>query len=197
VRTDTHDRLLDTADRLFYDQGVTATGVDAVVRAAGLTKPTLYAHFPSKSALLAAALDRRHTRRTAELEAWVQQVDDVRQRPLAVFGWLESWYEHDGARGCGFLKAAAELTDPGDASLAVVQREKRWLREFLARLCREAGLGQPDRLGSQLLLLVDGVSGRVLVDGATAAPDAVRDAADVARRLVETAGTDVTGDPTR
>ena len=187
MSSSTRDRLLDTASRLFYDHGVTATGVDAVVKAAGLTKPTLYAHFPSKSALLAAVLERRHTRRTEELESWLQQVDDVRQRPLAVFGWLSSWYEHDGARGCGFLKAAAELPAEGDASQAVVQREKRWLRDLLARLCREAGLRQPDRLGSQLLLLIDGVSGRVLVDGPAVAREALRDATDAANRLVEAA----------
>jgi len=63
-----------------------ATGVDAVVAAAGVSKPTLYAHFRSESELVAAVLERRHTRPTESLQAWVTaRTDDPRQRPLAVF----------------------------------------------------------------------------------------------------------------
>jgi AcrR family transcriptional regulator len=187
LRTATHNRLVATAGQLFYDRGVTATGVDAVVKAAGLTKPTLYAHFPSKSALLAAALEQRHTQRRIELEAWVAEVADPRQRPLAVFDWLATWYARDGARGCGFLNAAAELPDPDDPARRVVQAEKRWLQEFLSTLCDEAGLRHPNRLGSQLLLLVDGVSGRVLVEGPSAAASAIADATCVAELLTAAA----------
>lgn len=183
----TRDRLLTTAGALFYTSGVTATGVDAVVKAAGLTKPTLYAHFPSKSALLAATLERRRTQRTEELEARVARTDDVGARPLAVFDWLRSWYERDGGRGCGFLNAAAELPDPTDPARQVVQAEKQWFRDYLTGLCRDAGLPRPERLGSQLLLLIDGVAGRVVVDGDSAAATAVTDATAVAEQLLAAA----------
>lgn len=183
----THDRLVDTAGRLFYDGGVTATGVDAVAKAAGVSKPTLYAHFPSKSTLLAATLQRRHERRREELEAWVAQVPDPGQRPLAVFGWLAGWYARDGARGCGFLNAAAELPGGDDPARGVIREEKRWLQGYLAGLSAAAGLRDPDLLGSQLLLLVDGVSGRAVVDGASAAQAAVADAGRVADLLVTAA----------
>ena len=157
------------------------------MKAAGLSKPTLYAHFPSKSALLAAVLERRHQRCRIELEAWVRQVPDVRQRPLAVFGWLADWYARDGARGCGFLNAAAELPDPEDPARRVVQAEKRWLESFLTDLCRDAGLSEPRLLGSQLLLLMDGVSGRAVVGGPRAALDAVVDASRAADLLTSSA----------
>jgi AcrR family transcriptional regulator len=180
----THDRLLSTAGDLFYGSGVTATGVDAVVRAAGVTKPTLYAHFPSKAALLTAALERRREQRTAELEAWVAGIDDIDARPVGVFGWFESFYRNAGSRGCGFLNAAAELSDPTDPAREVIRAEKQWLRDFLTELCRAAGLERPERLGSQLQLLIDGVAGRVVVEGAAAAEPAVADATAVADLLV-------------
>lgn len=161
--------------------------MDAVVKAAGLSKPTLYAHFPSKSILLAAALERRHAQRRSELEAWVEQVLDVGARPLAVFGWLADWYAGDGARGCGFLNAAAELPDADDPARRVIQQEKHWLNAYLAELCRKARLRDPQLLGSQLLLLVDGVSGRAVVDGARVAHSAVADATRVAALLISTA----------
>lgn len=181
----TRDRLLSTANQLFYDHGVTATGVDAVVKAAGLTKPTLYAHFPSKTALLAAALELRHDQRRVELTEWLEQ-HEVSERPVAVFDWLGAWYAHDGARGCCFLNAAAELPEANDPARLVVQGEKRWLEELLTGLCRDAGLADPERLGSQLLLLVDGIGGRILVHGTSAAEGVVEDARQVAAVLTRT-----------
>src|SRR3954453_22941643 len=90
-----HDLLLDAGARLFYDDGITATGVDAVVRAAGVTKPTLYAHFGSKSELVAPALQRRFDDRRADLEAWLEPVP-TEEHPVAVFGWLQHVYAEGG-----------------------------------------------------------------------------------------------------
>ncbi|MGI8561958.1 MAG: TetR/AcrR family transcriptional regulator [Candidatus Dormibacter sp.] len=184
------DRLLAAGGELFYNAGLTATGVDAVVRTAGVSKPTLYAHFRSKGQLVTAVLEQRHEQRVEELRAWVNRTDDIRQRPLAVFTWLADWYERDGARGCAFLNAAAELVDPQDPARGVVSREKRWLVEFLAQLASDADLRRPEQLASQLLLLIDGVSGRVLVQGVGAAPRVVAEATQVAALLVAAAGTD-------
>jgi AcrR family transcriptional regulator len=186
-RPSARDRLVTTAAELFYEHGTNATGVDAVVRAAGVSKPTLYAHFASKSELVAAVLERRHEERAAELKTWVARTRDPRKRPLAVFGWLRDWYRRDGARGCGFLNAAAETPDRDDPARRVVSREKRWLLDLLAELARDAGLARPALLASQLLLLIDGVSGRVLVEGPEAAPRAVADATRVAELLVAAA----------
>src|SRR5918994_925920 len=59
------DKLLGAASELFYADGIAATGVDDVVRAAGVSKPTLYAHFGSKAELVAAVLERCHAARAA------------------------------------------------------------------------------------------------------------------------------------
>jgi AcrR family transcriptional regulator len=178
------ERLLDTAARLFYDEGITATGVDTVVREAGVSKPTLYAHYGSKSELVAAVLAARHARRETELEAWALRERDPRARLLSVFAYLAGFYEREGARGCAFLNAAAELGDAGDAGHRAVVAEKRWLEAFLAGLAAEAALEAPERIASQLLLLIDGVSGRVVVHGREAAPQALADAAQAAELLI-------------
>ena len=83
------EKLLDSASALFYEDGIGATAVDDVVRAAGVSKPTLYAHFGSKAELVAAVLERRHAARAEELEA-------IEGGPLAVFDWLAGFYERDG-----------------------------------------------------------------------------------------------------
>ena len=48
------ERILETADRLFYLQGSRAVGVDTIAAEVGISKRTLYNHFPSKDALISA-----------------------------------------------------------------------------------------------------------------------------------------------
>ena len=52
------ERILQTASALFYRQGIKSTGVDAVVKAAGTTKMSLYKYFPSKDDLILAHLQK-------------------------------------------------------------------------------------------------------------------------------------------
>lgn len=73
---------------MFYNDGITATGIDAVVRTARVTKPTLYAHFGSKSRIVAAVLQRRRQDRRAELEALLDPLPAA-EHPLAVLDWLQ------------------------------------------------------------------------------------------------------------
>ncbi|MDR0360498.1 MAG: TetR/AcrR family transcriptional regulator, partial [bacterium] len=74
-RQDTGDRLLREAADAFYEDGINATGVDALVERSGVSKPTLYAHFGSKRELLAAVLQRRHEERRARLERYLADVE--------------------------------------------------------------------------------------------------------------------------
>jgi AcrR family transcriptional regulator len=137
-----------------------------LVAAGGVSKPALSAHFRSKSELVAAVLERRHTRRTESLQAWVSaRTDDPRQRMLAVFDWLADFYVEEGRRGCAFLNAAAETPDPGGPARQVARRQKRWTQDFLASSPATRGWTTPERLGSQLLLLIVGASSPMVVEG--------------------------------
>ena len=137
-----------------------------LVAAGGVSKPALSAHFRLKSELVAAVLERRHTRRTESLQAWVSaRMDDPRQRMLAVFDWLADFYVEEGRRGCAFLNAAAETPDPGDRARQVARRQKRWTQDFLASSPATRGWTTPERLGSQLLLLIVGASSPMVVEG--------------------------------
>lgn len=105
-----HDRILTTAYRLFYRDGIRATGIDKVIAEAGVTKVTFYRHFASKDALIVAFLDLRHHR-------WMQWFRDAlarhatsgrRSRPPVVCA-VEEWLTADSFRGCAFINSVNEL----------------------------------------------------------------------------------------
>jgi AcrR family transcriptional regulator len=178
----TKERLIATAGELFYRDGIVGTGVDAIAAAAEVSKPTLYARFGSKAGLVAAVLEERAGSRRREVVAYLRGRSGApRERMLAAFDWLGAWHAERGGRGCTFLNAAAELVAPDDEpAREVVRRYKRWWRTMLSGLAREAGVPErrADELASHLLLLLDGASARVLVEGdAGAASDARRAAA--------------------
>lgn len=171
------DRLLHTAAELFYRDGITTTGVDRIVERSGASKPALYSHFRSKSGLVAAVLEQRHERRVAELRSRLAKAGtDPWAQLEAVFTWLKGLHAR-AARGCAFLNAAAEITDPEDPARVVIREQKRWLRGLLVDLVARIGVDEPERVGAELMLLVDGANSKVLVDGDATAASLARSAA--------------------
>lgn len=181
------ERLVDAAAGLFYRRGIAATGVDAVATESGVSKPTLYARFGTKDALVVAVLNDRHRRRRASLEEHlrVRAALSPVERMLSVFEWVATQQRDDGARGCPFVNASVELGRPQDGpAREVVGRHKRWFRGILADLAAEAGAAEPVILASQVHLLIEGANARILAEADLTAVD---DARRAARLLVEVA----------
>lgn len=186
--TATRERLVRAAADLFYEQGVRATSVDAIVKRAGLTKPTLYQHFPSKDALIEAALelrDREHRERLLALRA--QHPSEGAQNLLAAFELLESWLaDGPGFRGCALVNAAVELADADHPGRAVVRGHKAWLRNFLEEDARRAGVDDPEALAEALLFLIEGATVTAYTEGRR---DVGTRAKRAARALIDAATT--------
>jgi AcrR family transcriptional regulator len=179
-----NERILETADRLFYLRGIRAVGVDTIAAEIGISKRTLYNHFPSKDELIAAYLERRFTRAPASDKPPAEQI-------LGTFDRLERGFASKGFRGCPFVNAVAEL-GPEDQSvrkIAVAFKESRrvWFRDLL----RQLGVADPEGLATQLTLLVDGSIAQDLVRND---PSMARAAKDAARVLLANAGVRVDGE---
>ena len=153
------DRILDTAGRLFYGQGIRAVGVDTIAAEIGISKRTLYNYFPSKDQLIVAYLSRQFVPIRQSDRPLLEQI-------LHVFDWLERWFATDTFRGCPFVNAVAELGDPGHpgTQLAVAYKERRrlWLRDALAQM----KVADPDTLATQVAILAEGAIIAALVRGA-------------------------------
>lgn len=132
------NRLLDAARILFYNDGIAATGIDSLVKKAGVAKKSLYNNFESKAELVATYLQIRHEEWLAFYAQREQQARDPREKVLAVFlayqDHAEFAYER-GFRGCGLLNAAAELP-AGSSGRAAVRAHKEQVETILMQhLC--------------------------------------------------------------
>ena len=176
-------RILETADRLFYLQGIRAVGVDTIAAEIGISKRTLYNHFPSKNELIAAYLAGRFKQVPASDKPPVEQI-------LGTFDRLERGFAAKGFRGCPFVNAVAELgaADRSVKKIAIAFKESRriWFRDLLMQL----EVADANGLATQLQLLVDGAIATVLVRND---PSAARAAKDAARVLLRNAGVEVGG----
>ncbi|WP_394567153.1 TetR/AcrR family transcriptional regulator [Bradyrhizobium sp. 31Argb] len=175
------DRILQTADRLFYLKGIRAIGVDTISAEIGISKRTLYNHFPSKDALIAAYLEHRFVQPKPSDKSPVEQI-------LGTFDALERRFGAKDFRGCPFVNAVAELggEDKSVKEIAIAFKESRrlWFRDRLVEL----GVADPEGLATQLQLLVDGSIAQDLVRDD---PAMARAAKDAARVLLENAGVKV------
>jgi AcrR family transcriptional regulator len=178
------ERILETADRLFYQRGIRAVGVDTVAAEIGISKRTLYNHFPSKDQLIAAYLQRRFVQAPASDKPAVEQI-------LGTFDRLERGFASKGFRGCPFVNAVAELgaEDHSVKKIAIAFKESRrlWFRDRLMQL----GVADAEGLATQLQLLVDGAIAQDLVRGD---PSMARAAKEAAKVLLKNAGVKVGGE---
>ena len=154
------ERLLAAASELFYERGIAATGVDAVLLRAGVSPSTLYAHVPGKDALVAAYLEERHRTWVATWDEVLERLTDPIERLLSVFGALALHRAREGnRRGCAFLAAATELP-PGHPGQAWLAADSCLLTGRLRELAVAAGLEDADEVAADLLLLYDGALAR-------------------------------------
>jgi AcrR family transcriptional regulator len=178
ARPSMKERILETADRLFYLQGIRAIGVDTIAAEIGISKRTLYNHFPSKDALISAYLARRFVQPQPSDKPPAEQI-------LGTFDRLERGFASKGFRGCPFVNAVAELgtEDQAVRKIAVAFKESRrlWFRDLLLQL----GVTDAEGLATQLTLLVDGSIAQDLVRND---PSMARAAKQAAKVLLGNAG---------
>jgi AcrR family transcriptional regulator len=160
------ERVLATADRLFYEVGLHATGVDLIAAEANVSKATLYTYFETKDDLIAEYLRRRSEQWQAHVtQELAARGGSPRSRILAVYDLLDEWFATPGYRGCPFINAEAECSS--DAPAHRVNLEHRaWVHELFSDLLAQAGVAAHDRVALQLILLYDGA-----MSGAQAEPD--------------------------
>lgn len=177
IRLSSREKLLKTAAKLFYSQGINATGIDTVIAQAGVAKGSMYHHFPSKEALIAAYLD-------AEAAAWLVRVraaDDVSaasaDRIARLFFDLADQVDAGTFYGCPFTNAAIECPSMPDVQAAIA-RYRVTLHQHVESLL--AGVGG-EALVMNVIVIYDGALTSAKLAGAAGG---VREIAEFVRALV-------------
>jgi AcrR family transcriptional regulator len=180
-KPDMKQRILETADRLFYLHGIRAIGVDTVAAEIGISKRTLYNHFPSKDDLIRAYLGRRSVTMPPSDKSPIKQI-------LGTFDSLERRFGARDFRGCPFVNAVAELGAEDHAVRRIATSFKDGRRARFRELLLQLGAKDAERLATQLQLLVDGAIAADLVHNDPSMALAAKQAATV---LLANAGLEV------
>lgn len=179
------ERLIRAATHLFCANGIAATGVDAVLREAGVAKMTLYKVFGSKDRLVEAVLETEGRRwRDWFLPALMDGPEGPREKLDRIFPLLRQWFERDDFYGCPFINAVGEhdKNDPRLRELAL--RHKSALLATVSQLATDAGADNPASLAHQIGLLIDGAIVAVMI---TRDPSLADVAADACGAIVDRA----------
>jgi AcrR family transcriptional regulator len=147
-------RVVEAADRLFYEHGIRTVGMAQIRDASGVSLKRLYRLFPSKDLVAAAALRQRDLAFRDALQAYVAPLATPEARILGVFDFLHDWFEEPDFHGCPFINAYGETAAGPDCVIQAVEEQKQALRTILVDLARDAG--RPALLGDQLSLLANG-----------------------------------------
>ena len=191
ARPSARERLLASANELFYEEGVHTVGIDRVIEHAGVAKGSLYNTFGSKDELIRAYLESRHASMEQRFGRALERYDSPRDRLLGVFDVQAELFSEPGYRGCAFARASAE-SHPGDLVEQATADYRAWVRSLFTRLAEEAGVPDAPGLARQLHMLYDGsglaarmdhdpsaaaaagVAAAALLDAALAAPAPAR-----------------------
>ncbi|MCM3922519.1 TetR/AcrR family transcriptional regulator [Frankia sp. AiPs1] len=167
------ERILRAADRLFYAEGINATGMERLTDVAQVSKRTFYQHFPSKNALVEEYLHRLDTIAAPPRERALARADLLpRDRLLALFaddppaptdpadpaGPADPAVGGRRLRGCPFHNAAVETAGTVPAVERAVIRHKAAFTRLLAETAQAAGAPDPAALGRQLAVLFEGAT---------------------------------------
>jgi AcrR family transcriptional regulator len=176
------ERILQTAERLFYRDGYRAVGVDTIIAESGVAKMSLYRHFPSKDDLIAAYLERANEQLLAWTDGLIAPHRSPRRALEAVFDGVAKLASSPACLGCAFVGASAEFPELDHPGHRVALEHKRAVVDRLKSLGEKAGARDPNALAEQLLLVMDGAwsAARVFGPGSHG-----RRAAAAARALID------------
>ncbi|WP_049068088.1 TetR/AcrR family transcriptional regulator [Acinetobacter baumannii] len=164
-------KILDAAATLFYNDGITATGINTVTAKADVAKMSLYNNFSSKGGLVDAYIAARHQEWLDLYQKRLEKTKTAKEAILAVFDAYQDHAEfayEKGFRGCGLLNAAAEFPANSSGRNAVRQHKEQVeaiVAEHLNHLLKDSQ--RVSYIASQLSFLLEGSMARAGLEGSS------------------------------
>ncbi|MGW4463733.1 TetR/AcrR family transcriptional regulator [Micromonospora sp. NPDC004704] len=149
-------RLLTTASRIFYAEGIHSVGVDRVIAEAKVTRATFYRHFPGKEDLVLAYLQAADHGIRSQVETAIDAGTSASDTVRAVAASIAAGIQSPGFRGCAFLNAVAEYPDPAHPVHQAVLGHRRWFLETISTLMASIEETEAERAAQHFVMLRDG-----------------------------------------
>ncbi|MBO1330774.1 TetR/AcrR family transcriptional regulator [Streptomyces sp. VRA16 Mangrove soil] len=149
-------RLLGTAVRIFYAEGIHSVGVDRIIEEAQVTRATLYRHFSGKEDLVLAYLHQADQGVRAQLASAQEGARSPDGKVRAVGRAIAEGIRSEGFRGCAFLNAAAEYPDPAHPIHQAVLAHRKWFLDMVTDLLAQVGDAPAEAAGRHFVMLRDG-----------------------------------------
>ena len=146
------DRIIDTAGRLFYNQGYNNTGINQLIKEAKVAKASFYEYFPSKEHLLIEYLQTAAAVTNTMLETAIAKAGTPKEKITAIFDHLVKRSRQTQYNGCNFLNILAEIPQDNKEVRNLVRAQKDHIRSLFAQIL---GLGKKHRQADELYLLFD------------------------------------------
>ena len=126
-----HERILREAARMFRERGFDGAGVADIMKAAGLTHGAFYAHFPSKDALEAEAVECAFAQSDKRIYALTANASDPKRAFLD--SYLSAAHRDHPGSGCVIAALGPEIARDSAARSPFTQRVKHMIEGMAGR----------------------------------------------------------------
>ncbi len=151
-------QIIQAAFKLFTENGFYATGVDLIMRQAGVSKRTMYIYFPTKNDLIVAVLEFYRINYERGLKDLLARNDlSNREKILAIFDDAANWFGDAQFHGCLAVNAMGEFAGKDPAIEQACHVFKAWELGVFDKLTDDLQVNNPKDLAYELLVLLEGI----------------------------------------
>ncbi|MCW2121082.1 TetR/AcrR family transcriptional regulator [Flavobacterium sp. 7A] len=126
--------IIETASFLFYKNGYNATGINEIIAEAGIAKATLYNHFKSKEEICLAYLKHKNVNFLSDIEKFTAAKPKRKEQILAIFDFLQLFYQDKDFNGCWCIKTVAEIPKDNELIRSEIQTQKNDFITLISQL---------------------------------------------------------------
>ena len=152
--------IVETASHLFYQNGYSLTGINEIIKEAGIAKATLYHHFKSKEEICIAYLQYKNETLLHDINVFIAKRRKGKNQLLALFDFLKTFFQDNDFNGCWCINTVSEIPKDNQKIRAEIQTQKAQFIQLIEELCQR-NLTQNTKaknklLAKQIYLLYEG-----------------------------------------
>jgi AcrR family transcriptional regulator len=132
--SEVRNRIIETASNLFYKNGYNSTGINEIISESGIAKATLYNHFKSKEDICLAYLRFKNSTFLKNLETYANAQPEGSAQVLAIFDFLQQFFQDNDFNGCWCIKTVAEIPMDNVRVREEIQSQKKDFLQLIERL---------------------------------------------------------------